>query len=90
MSDTVSSPSIIERLRAHPMVEYAFADTRERLLAIPNDPLYSQQTYLKAPDARPGSSTASSINAPPADTSISCARCPGRTRAETMRWSSTR
>ena len=29
-----------------------------------------------------------SISAPPADTSISRARCPGRTHAETMRWSS--
>ncbi len=58
---------LVEQLRTDPAVEYAFADTREPLQAIPNDPLYGGfQYYLQAASTFPGSSTVSSLNAPTA------------------------
>lgn len=45
--------SVVDRLRRDPSVEYAYVDAREHLMAIPNDPLFAQQTYLQAPGATP-------------------------------------
>ena len=55
--------SMVDRLRADPTVEYAYVDVRDRLMAVPNDPLFPQQTYLQAPGAAP---LAASVNAPAA------------------------
>ncbi len=52
---------VVDRLRLDPTVEYAYVDAREQLMAIPNDPLFSQQTHLQAPGAAP---LAASVNAP--------------------------
>lgn len=52
---------VVERLRADPTVEYAYVDAREHLMAVPNDPLFPQQTHLQAPGAAP---LAASVNAP--------------------------
>ena len=52
---------VVNRLRQDPTVEYAFVDARERLMAVPNDSLYNQQTYLQAPGAAP---LVSAANAP--------------------------
>ena len=52
---------VIDRLRQDPSVEYAFADAREHLLALPNDPLFASQSYLQAPN---GSTLVTSVNAP--------------------------
>ena len=52
---------VVDRLRLDPTVEYAYVDTREQLMAIPNDPLFSQQTHLQAPGVAP---LAASVNAP--------------------------
>lgn len=52
---------VVDRLRADPTVEYAYVDGREHLMAVPNDPLFSQQTHLQAPGAAP---LAASVNAP--------------------------
>ena len=54
---------VVDRLRADPTVEYAYVDAREHLMTIPNDPLFSQQTYLQAPGVAP---LAASVNAPAA------------------------
>lgn len=53
--------AIVARLRNDPSVELADVDARERLMAIPNDPLFNQQSYLQAPAASP---RAAGVNAP--------------------------
>ncbi|MEO8936858.1 MAG: S8 family peptidase [Burkholderiaceae bacterium] len=58
-----SVQAVVARLRLDPTVEYAYVDAREHLAAIPNDPLFAQQTYLEAPGVAP---LAASINAPSA------------------------
>ncbi len=55
--------AVVDRLRRDPSVEYAYVDAREHLMAIPNDPLFTQQTYLQAPGASP---MVAAINAPAA------------------------
>ncbi len=61
--DVSSSDSVNEtlgRLRADPQVEYAELDQRRYIHAVPvtpNDPLYTQQWYLQAPDATQPSAT---------------------------------
>ncbi|MDQ6680885.1 MAG: S8 family serine peptidase, partial [Pseudomonadota bacterium] len=45
--------SVVDRLRGDPSVEYAYVDAREHLMAIPNDPLFAQQTYMQTPGATP-------------------------------------
>ena len=55
--------SVVDRLRADPTVEYAYVDVRDRLMAVPNDPLFPQQTHLQAPGPAP---LAASVNAPAA------------------------
>ena len=52
---------VVDRLRLDPSVEYAYIDAREHLAAVPNDPLFNQQTYLQAPGATP---MVPSVNAP--------------------------
>lgn len=53
--------AIVDRLRRDPTVEYAYVDAREHATATPNDPLFSQQTYLQAPGAAP---LVPAVNAP--------------------------
>jgi len=53
--------SVVDRLRSDPTVEYAYVDARERLMAVPNDPLFPQQVHLQAPGVAP---LAASVNAP--------------------------
>ena len=53
--------SMVNRLRQDPSVEYAYIDAREHLTAVPNDPLFNQQSYLQAPGATP---LVPSVNAP--------------------------
>lgn len=59
--DTTSSYSVAEALallRADPQVEYAEVDQRRYIHAVtPDDPLYSQQWYLQAPNATQPSAT---------------------------------
>ena len=56
-----SVQAVVDRLRADPAVEYAYVDTREHLAAVPNDPLFPQQTYLQVPGASP---LVPAVNAP--------------------------
>ncbi len=56
-----SVQSVVDRLRLDPTVEYAYVDAREHLTAIPNDPLFSQQTHLQVPGVAP---LAPAVNAP--------------------------
>ncbi len=49
--DTVQG--IVDRLRRDPTVEYAHVDSREHLMAVPNDPSFAQQSHLQAPGAPP-------------------------------------
>ncbi len=53
--------SVVNRLRLDPTVEYAYVDAREQLMAVPNDPLFSQQIHLQVPGVTP---LAASVNAP--------------------------
>lgn len=55
--------AIVDRIRRNPMVESAEVDAREHLMAVPNDPFFSQQTYLQPPGAAP---LVSAVNAPAA------------------------
>jgi serine protease len=51
----------MRRLRLHPDVEFVEPDVRVKRLAVPNDPLFSQQWHLMTPAVSPGG-----INMPPA------------------------
>ena len=55
--------AVVDRLRLDPSVEYAYVDAREHLMAIPNDPFFTQQTYLQAPGVSP---LVAAVNAPAA------------------------
>ncbi len=56
-----SVQAVVDRLRADPSVEYAYVDAREHLAAVPNDPLFAQQTYLQVPGSAP---LVPAVNAP--------------------------
>lgn len=51
----------LRRLRLHPDVAYAEPDVRIKRLAVPNDPLFSDQWHLATPATAPGA-----LNMPPA------------------------
>ena len=59
---TEAVQAVVDRLRRDPTVEYAYVDVREHLTAVPNDPLFSQQTYLQAPTT--AAPLVASVNAP--------------------------